>query len=171
MFRRDDLAAAVESSLVPLPLFPDTDALTAQPVCAPAVTAAVARLAAEDDAEARGAVFTRIEVVEFILDLVGYTPDRPLHACRLLEPAAGCGEFLRVAVVAACSRPGERLVAPATPTSPGRVVPALRRPVELHHDGCRRARAALGSWPQPASGRTPRRKPDPAMAAAGATSC
>lgn len=125
-----------------LPLFPDTDALTAQPVCAPAVTAAVARLAAEDDAEARGAVFTRIEVVEFILDLVGYTPDRPLHACRLLEPAAGCGEFLRVAV--------RRLLAAwRAAGSPGDtdilavLGPALQA-VELHHDSCRRARAALG---------------------------
>jgi hypothetical protein len=42
----------------------------------------------------RGAVFTRREVVEFILDLVGYTEDRPLGAARLLEPAAGHGDFL-----------------------------------------------------------------------------
>ena len=35
----------------------------------------------------RGAVFTRDEVVDFILDLSGYAQDRPLHKMRLLEPA------------------------------------------------------------------------------------
>ncbi len=43
---------------------------------------------------ARGAVFTRPEVAEFILDLVGYTPDRPLHQQRILEPSFGDGVFL-----------------------------------------------------------------------------
>lgn len=42
----------------------------------------------------RGAVFTRREVVEFILDLAGYTVDRPLHQFRLLEPSFGNGDFL-----------------------------------------------------------------------------
>ena len=32
----------------------------------------------------RGAVFTRTEVVDFMLDLIGYTPDRPLWKYRLL---------------------------------------------------------------------------------------
>ncbi len=36
--------------------------------------------------EERGAIFTRREVVEFILDLVGYTSDQPLQQRRLLEP-------------------------------------------------------------------------------------
>lgn len=44
--------------------------------------------------EGRGAVFTRREVVDFILDLSGYTTDRPLHRARLLEPAMGQGDFL-----------------------------------------------------------------------------
>ena len=44
--------------------------------------------------EARGAVFTRREVVEFILDLAGYTSDKPLHQMRLLEPSMGQGDFL-----------------------------------------------------------------------------
>jgi hypothetical protein len=44
--------------------------------------------------EERGAVFTRREVVEFILDLVGYTADKPLHRARILEPAVGQGDFL-----------------------------------------------------------------------------
>ena len=46
------------------------------------------------DSEVRGAVFTRPEVVRFILDLVDYTTVRPLHEFRLLEPAAGEGDFL-----------------------------------------------------------------------------
>ncbi len=41
-------------------------------------------LAINEDAEERGAVFTRREVVDFILDLVGYTADRPLHHYHLL---------------------------------------------------------------------------------------
>ena len=54
---------------------------------------AVARMAA-GGIEERGAVFTRREVVEFILDLTGYTVDRPLHRMRLLEPSVGQGDFL-----------------------------------------------------------------------------
>lgn len=48
--------------------------------------------------EERGAIFTRREVVDFILDLVGYTSDRPLHKKRLLEPSVGRGAFLLPAV-------------------------------------------------------------------------
>jgi hypothetical protein len=44
--------------------------------------------------EERGAVYTRPEVVDFILDLVGYTTDRPLHEFRILEPSFGEGDFL-----------------------------------------------------------------------------
>ena len=57
------------------------------------VTTAVA-LSAEAGIEERGAVFTRREVVDFILDLGGYTADRPLHRMRLLEPSCGDGDFL-----------------------------------------------------------------------------
>lgn len=42
----------------------------------------------------RGAVFTRPEVVNFILDLVGYTSNHPLHKFRILEPSFGEGSFL-----------------------------------------------------------------------------
>ena len=52
----------------------------------------------EAGTEDRGAVFTKHEVVEFILDLIGYTADRPLHEYRLLEPAFGDGQFLFAAV-------------------------------------------------------------------------
>ena len=58
---------------------------------------ALKSLAAADTDE-RGAVFTRREVVEFILDLMGYTADKPLHEFRFLEPSFGEGEFLLVAV-------------------------------------------------------------------------
>jgi hypothetical protein len=58
-----------------------------------AVENAVAELALAG-AEARGAVFTRSEVVDFILDLVGYTIDRPLSTFRVLEPSMGQADFL-----------------------------------------------------------------------------
>jgi len=45
-----------------------------------------------------GAVFTRVEVAEFILDLIGYTEDRALHQLRLLEPSFGYGDFLLSAI-------------------------------------------------------------------------
>ena len=49
-------------------------------------------------AKARGAIYTRREVVEFILNLVGYTVDRPLYDLSLLEPSFGDGDFLLVIV-------------------------------------------------------------------------
>lgn len=57
------------------------------------ITEAVAGMAGAGIDE-RGAIFTRREVVDFILDLVGYTPDQPLHQRRLLEPSFGHGDFL-----------------------------------------------------------------------------
>ena len=53
---------------------------------------------AEAGREERGAIFTRREVVEFMLDLVGYTASRPLHQLRVLEPAFGEGDFLLAAI-------------------------------------------------------------------------
>jgi hypothetical protein len=58
------------------------------------VAAAIEKLASAAGTESRGAIFTRSEVVDFILDLAGYTDDQPLHAKRLLEPAFGGGDFL-----------------------------------------------------------------------------
>lgn len=46
----------------------------------------------------RGAIFTRIEVVNFILDLVGYTINKPLYALSFLEPSFGGGDFLLPAI-------------------------------------------------------------------------
>src|SRR5690606_13544595 len=41
-----------------------------------------------------GEVFTRRWVVDLILDLVGYTPDKDLAAQTLIEPSCGTGAFL-----------------------------------------------------------------------------
>lgn len=95
-----------------------------------------ARSAAED----RGAVFTRREVVEFILDLSGYTVERPLHRSRLLEPSFGNGDFLLPIV--------ERLLRSYTAHEPERtnVVEDLSgaiRAVEVHHDSIESTRARL----------------------------
>jgi len=58
---------------------------------------AVDRLA-DAGIEERGAIFTRREVVDFILDLMGYTPAIPLYEKRILEPSFGGGDFLIVVV-------------------------------------------------------------------------
>ncbi len=62
------------------------------------ITDALERLAHDSDHEERGAVYTRREVVDFMLDLAGYTADRALYRQRLLEPSFGTGEFLLAAV-------------------------------------------------------------------------
>ena len=64
----------------------------------PVVAAAIERLSASTGTESRGAVFTRPEVVDFILDLAGYTEDQALREKRLLEPSFGGGDFLLSAV-------------------------------------------------------------------------
>ncbi len=46
------------------------------------------------DAPNYGEVFTRRWVVELILDLCGYTPNRDLASLRIIEPACGSGAFL-----------------------------------------------------------------------------
>lgn len=77
--------------------------------------------------EERGAVFTRREVVDFILDLVGYTPDRPLWRSSLLEPSFGSGDFL----LPALSRLLESAFRDGIP--PLQLKEAIRA-VELHSD-------------------------------------
>ncbi|MDO5580899.1 MAG: TaqI-like C-terminal specificity domain-containing protein [Planctomycetia bacterium] len=42
----------------------------------------------------RGAVYTQRKVVDFILDLMGYSSDIPLFQYRILEPCFGRGDFL-----------------------------------------------------------------------------
>ena len=44
--------------------------------------------------EEHGEVFTRRWVVELILDLVGYTPDKDLASLVVVEPSCGAGAFL-----------------------------------------------------------------------------
>lgn len=54
---------------------------------------AVNGLAQSSEGE-RGAIFTRREIVDFMLDLSGYTTDQPLADFRVLEPSFGAGDFL-----------------------------------------------------------------------------
>ena len=94
------------------------------------VNDAIEALARNGGTEARGAVFTRFEVVDFILDLAGYTDDLPLQNKRILEPSFGSGDFL-LAVV--------RRLLKAWRASNGMPTSALNdlgnaiRAVELHH--------------------------------------
>ncbi|MDB6454199.1 Eco57I restriction-modification methylase domain-containing protein [Falsirhodobacter sp. 20TX0035] len=57
------------------------------------VTDALRTLASASAAD-RAAVFTRREVVDFMLDLIGYHASEPLHQRRALEPSFGEGDFL-----------------------------------------------------------------------------
>lgn len=99
------------------------------------VDTAAANMATRTDEE-RGAVFTRREVVDFMLDLIGYTPDQPLHQYRLLEPSFGDGHFIGAIL--------ERLfVAYARAGGAGDVVGdlgACLTAVELHEASYRRTR-------------------------------
>lgn len=94
------------------------------------ITDAVNSLAMDSGAEERGAIFTRREVVDFVLDLVGYVPDRALYTKSLLEPSFGGGDFLLPAI--------ERLLASCeVARKHGSDIPHLDdciRGVELHAD-------------------------------------
>lgn len=119
----------------------DLFANTVQPASRAAL-AAVEVLASQGGVEARGAVFTRREVVDFILDLAGYTPDKPLHEKRLLEPSFGGGDFLLPAV--------ERLLSAWRNHGDGAsMFDALKdaiRAVELHRDTFQATRRALAEY-------------------------
>ncbi|MHB1018492.1 MAG: Eco57I restriction-modification methylase domain-containing protein [Coriobacteriia bacterium] len=101
--------------------------------------AATEALATEGGLEARGAIFTRSEVVDFILDLAGYTEDQPLHEKRLLEPSFGGGDFLLPII--------QRLLSAWRAARPnGIAVDDLGdaiRAVELHHDTFRSTYTAV----------------------------
>ena len=105
----------------------------------PKVAAAVAALAADDGIEARGAVFTRIEVVDFILDLVGYAPDQELHRRRMLEPSFGDGDFLLPAI----ARLLKAWCAAGRPRPVADVLGTAIRAVELHRKTFDTTRAAV----------------------------
>lgn len=103
------------------------------------ITAAVEELANSGGVDERGAIFTKREVVEFILDLCGYTASQPLIKLRLLEPSFGGGDFLLPAI--------DRLLASwkitgdaADPLS--NLGPCIRA-VELHRSTFIRTQAAV----------------------------
>ena len=103
------------------------------------VAAAIEKLSAAAGGESRGAIFTKIEVVDFILDLVGYTEDQPLYRKRLLEPSFGGGDFLLPAV-------GRLLTAWRSAKSPGDALGDLGdaiRAVELHRETFHSTHAAV----------------------------
>ena len=103
------------------------------------ITEAVDALANAGGVEERGAIFTRREVVDFILDLVGYTADAPLHQRSLLEPSFGDGDFLLPAI--------DRLLAAwqasGNTARPIEVLSSCIRAVELHRDTYTRTRTAV----------------------------
>ena len=99
---------------------------------------AVEQLAAEGGIEERGAIYTRREVVDFILDLVGYTVEQPITEYRLLEPSFGDGDFLLPAL--------DRLLESAARGKQGLSVTALEpaiRAVELHRETFENTREAV----------------------------
>ena len=103
------------------------------------VQAAIDHLALSAESSSRGAVFTRREVVDFILDLADYTEDQPLHEKRLLEPSFGGGNFLLPII--------ERLLSAWRAARPnGSALNELGnaiRAVELHHDTFRSTHGAV----------------------------
>lgn len=124
------------------------------------VSDAVEALAHASEAGERGTIFTRREVVDFILDLVGYSTARELCELTLLEPSFGGGDSLLPAL--------NRLLAVRREVlASGRTVGSLAhciRAVELHrttfegtrlkvverlmHEGFDRAEATslAGTW-------------------------
>ncbi|MDJ0391159.1 Eco57I restriction-modification methylase domain-containing protein [Roseomonas sp. E05] len=84
---------------------------------------------AEAPARARGAIFTQPAVAGLLLDLTGYTTDRPLHRMRLLEPGFGAGDFLLPVIdrlLAAWRASGDRTDHPVASLA------GCLRAVELH---------------------------------------
>lgn len=105
----------------------------------PELASTVDQLAGTGEVE-RGAVFTRAEVVNAILDLVGYRADRDLASLRVLEPSFGDGDFLLPVVerlLLSCERHGGLHV--RTAASLARCV----RAVELHRASFDATRARL----------------------------
>lgn len=106
------------------------------------ITAASEALATMGDIEGRGAINTKPEVVDFMLDLAGYTEDQPLHTKRLLEPSFGGGDFLLSAI-------GRLLKAWRAIKTDGNVVTELGeaiRAVELHRATFNATKAAIISF-------------------------
>lgn len=107
----------------------------------PKVAAAIEKLSSSTSPESRGAIFTRPEVVDFILDLAGYTDDQPLYKKRILEPSFGGGDFLLPIV-------RRLLSAWQTAKNTGATIDNLSgaiRAVELHRETFRSTYAAVVS--------------------------
>ena len=103
-------------------------------------TEAVEQLARNGGAEQRGAIYTKREVVDFILDLTGYRSGQPLSRFRVLEPSFGNSDFMLPLL--------KRLLTAAQRESNGLSFVSLRpaiRGVELHKDTFDRNREAMGT--------------------------
>jgi methylase of polypeptide subunit release factors len=82
-----------------------------------------------------GQVFTREHIVDLILDLAGYTSDKPLHTMTLLEPGCGNGAFLITAA---------RRLIPSTPSSvPVKALSTCLLGVEKNFELVERTRTAV----------------------------
>ena len=103
---------------------------------------AIEDLAGENSLDTRGAVFTRVEVVEFILDLAGYTDDQPLHQKRLFEPSFGGGQFLLPIIKRLLAAWRRENGAESALESLGDAI----RAVELHHKTFQTTRAKVIEW-------------------------
>ncbi len=101
------------------------------------VSEAVDKLARDSEADERGAIFTKKEVVEFMLDLAGYEPSMPLHRMRLLEPSFGGGEFLLTAV--------GRLLSTFKASDPKADLVDCIRAIELHRNTFETTKAKLAT--------------------------
>lgn len=101
-------------------------------------TEAVEQLARNSGIEQRGAIYTKREVVDFILDLTGYRVGQPLTRFRVLEPSFGNSDFMLPLL--------KRLLTAAQRESNGlsfvSLQPAIRG-VELHKDTFDRNREAM----------------------------
>ena len=95
------------------------------------IDAAINELAASGGTESRGVIYTKTEVVNFILDLVGYTTDRPLHKLTLLEPSCGDGDFL----VCVVDRLLQSWLSHGDITEPSELASAITT-VEIHAKTC-----------------------------------
>ncbi len=65
---------------------------------AQSITQAIEKLAELGNLDERGAIYTKPEVVEFILDIIGYTIDKPLFRMSIMEPSFGAGDFLQAII-------------------------------------------------------------------------
>lgn len=92
----------------------------------------------EANTENRGAIFTRREVVDFILDLVEYLPSQKLQAMRLLEPSFGHGDFLIPAVERLMTSLRDQGIKPDV-----EIVKDSIMAVELHVESFKKTKTAL----------------------------